>query len=145
VSAVFLRSQFIPLDFTSEQKKKTTNIPKYIQNLLIDVIQDVVIAQFGFKYNRWVDSIIKKFNKNQKQKNTFSLAELLCAIETDSVERKLWKDVHRQELARILACNRLENILNNELIPCNNKMHYLYYSKLYEWRLSNQIHLMHLK
>jgi len=45
--------------------------------------------------------------------------------------------VRRSILQKRLCCNRLELILDNKMIPKHNKEHYLYFSKVYEWRLNH--------
>lgn len=40
-------------------------------------------------------------------------------------------------MQRKLANLKVELIMSNNMIPQNNKLHYLYFSKVYEWRLND--------
>lgn len=147
ISAQELLSRFEQMPLMKE--KKCTNIPKFIFNLLLEVITSVEAFVENGRHIRWVSSIKRKyFTKDAQGRNQsrsrFSLMELLQNEVNDSSERRLWKSKHRECLQHKLATERFRNILTNCSIPDFNKMHYLYYCKLYEWRLNNPFLLGHL-
>lgn len=49
---------------------------------------------------------------------------------------KAWSALHRSVLQLLLAEDKSKNIFGNLMIPERNKMTYLMYCKIYEWRLN---------
>lgn len=125
---------------SQSKHKKATNIPKWIFNLLIDRAKQL---NLGYRHLRWISSLDKK--GANKSHNRFALIALLCENEFDSLERVQWKKLHREILSAILSCDRLKNILQNGSIPAGNKLHYLYYSKVFECRLNSALLLEHIQ
>lgn len=146
VAASELYAKFQEATELPEVGKRATNIPKFLSNLTIGLLMDGHSQVDSGRYARWMTSLAKRFAGNRHHgRSRFTLMEVLCDEPTDCEERCSWKRLHREMLKQQLATNRSELILQNVVIHRENKLDYLYYCKIYEWRLSDQALLNHIK
>lgn len=83
----------------------------------------------------WIDKYYARHEKD-KTITRFHLNDLFGSPPDD--RRRLRRSaIRRAILQKRLVGNRLPLILENRMIPQKNKDHYLYFSKVYEWRLNS--------
>ena len=128
-----LQSTFEPLN---EKVEKATNAGKFLYNTFFTNIDNElpVDAEFSVHAN-WIHGYYRR-HENDKSITRFHLQDLFGSLPDDRrmIRRSL---VRRNILQRKLCHDRLELILQNRMIPAKNKEHYLYFSKVYEWRLNS--------
>lgn len=140
-------ARFLPQAPPDRLLKKPTNLPKFVFKLGMEEGR----REFGsYKGQRWMDSLGKRYPMADNEQGTrrasrFALLDLLQLREgRDNEERAACKKKLRELLQRRLCQGRVDLVLANESIPSFNKVHYLYWCRVYEWRLNNQWLLNHL-
>lgn len=114
--------------------KKATNAPKFLYKTFYDGIENELAGDHdGDSHLEWLRRYHESHN-SQKTKTRFELIDLFGEAKSDKKERR--SRIRRTILQRKLANQKVELIMNNNMIPPNNKLHYMYFTKIYEWRLN---------
>lgn len=98
--------------------------------------KDYSLVSDSGRYSRFMDALEKSL-KQQQPVSRLSLLPLLKDDTKEGPERRKFKAKHRELLQHELIATRLERVLANSNIA-ENKAHYLYFLRMYEWRLNDQ-------